>query len=218
MTQFVISACSGISAGDGPSGEGERSGVRRDDESPKRLPRLGFGCDQVPWLEADAGRGAGRPCAGAQVRTAVDLFTGSARVAQVVQQRGLAVTAADLASYSEILACCYIVTDADAVDLDELDALLAESDALPGFAATSLRRSASRPATSSPTTACAEDAIRHRLVDLVDHPLYPVLLTALIEAADRRFDHRAAHGLPEVVVAPVAQRGCAAASSTVGGH
>ena len=52
---------------------------------------------------------------GAQARTAVDLFTGSTRVAQEFKHRGLAVTAADLASYSEILARCYIVTDADAV-------------------------------------------------------------------------------------------------------
>ena len=60
--------------------------------------------------------------------TAVDLFTGSTRVAQEFKRRGLAVTAADLASYSEILARCYIVTDADAVDLD--DATEAEATAL----------------------------------------------------------------------------------------
>lgn len=122
---------------------------------------------------------------GAQARTAVDLFTGSTRVAQEFKHRGLAVTAADLASYSEILARCYIVTDADAVDLDELDALLAELDALPGVRGYVTETFCEQARYFQPHNGLRIDAIRHRLVDLVDHPLYPVLLTALIEAADR---------------------------------
>ena len=117
--------------------------------------------------------------------TAVDLFTGSTRVAQEFKRRGLAVTAADLASYSEILARCYIVTDADAVDLDELDALLAELDALPGVRGYVTETFCEQARYFQPHNGLRIDAIRHRLVDLVDHPLYPVLLTALIEAADR---------------------------------
>ena len=117
--------------------------------------------------------------------TAVDLFTGSTRVAQEFKHRGLAVTAADLASYSEILARCYIVTDADAVDLDELDALLAELDALPGVRGYVTETFCEQARYFQPHNGLRIDAIRHRLVDLVDHPLYPVLLTALIEAADR---------------------------------
>ena len=68
----------------------------------------------------------------AGARTAVDLFTGTTRVAQEFKRRGHHVTATDLASYSEVLARCYIATDASPVDLAELDGLLAELDALPG--------------------------------------------------------------------------------------
>ncbi len=50
-------------------------------------------------------------------RTALDLFTGTTRVAQEFCRRGVIVTAVDTASYSEILAQCYVVTDAATVDL-----------------------------------------------------------------------------------------------------
>ncbi len=117
--------------------------------------------------------------------TAVDLFTGTTRVAQEFSRPGLAVTAADLASYSETLARCYVVTDADAVDCDELDALLAELDALPGVRGYVTRTFCEQARYFQPANGQRIDAIRDRLVGLVDHPLYPVLLTALIEAADR---------------------------------
>ncbi|HET8615242.1 MAG TPA: DNA adenine methylase, partial [Actinomycetales bacterium] len=53
-------------------------------------------------------------------RTALDLFTGTTRVAQELKRRGLLVTAADTASYSEVFARCYIGTDAADVDAGEL--------------------------------------------------------------------------------------------------
>ena len=61
---------------------------------------------------------------GSGARTAVDLFTGTTRVAQEFKRRGLQVTAVDLASYSEVLARCYIATDATTVDPAELAGLL----------------------------------------------------------------------------------------------
>ena len=65
-------------------------------------------------------------------RTAVDLFTGTTRVAQEFKRRGLDVTATDLASYSEVLSDCYVATDADEVDLAALGAELDRLNALPG--------------------------------------------------------------------------------------
>lgn len=127
----------------------------------------------------------GRLARAAEASTALDLFTGTTRVAQEFKRRGLAVTAADLASYSEILARCYIVTDADAVDDDELDALLAELDALPGVRGYVTRTFCEQARYFQPHNGERIDAIRDRLVTMVDHPLYPVLLTALMEAADR---------------------------------
>ena len=65
-------------------------------------------------------------------RTAVDLFTGTTRVAQEFKRRGIEVTATDSASYSEVLSDCYIATDADEVDRAALGAELDRLNALPG--------------------------------------------------------------------------------------
>ena len=48
--------------------------------------------------------------------TAVDLFTGTTRVAQEFKRRGIEVTATDSASYSEVLSDCFIATDAAKID------------------------------------------------------------------------------------------------------
>ena len=54
--------------------------------------------------------------AGVGARTAVDLFTGTTRVAQELKKRGCEVTATDVATYSQVLSDCYIATDARDVD------------------------------------------------------------------------------------------------------
>lgn len=122
---------------------------------------------------------------GSGARTAVDLFTGTTRVAQEFKRRGLLVTAADLASYSEVLARCYVATDSGAVDAAELDALLAELNALPGVRGYVTETFCERARFFQPHNGQRIDAIRERLVELAGHRLYPVLLTALMEAADR---------------------------------
>ncbi len=43
-------------------------------------------------------------------REAVDLFTGTTRVAQELKRRGLTVTATDIATYSGVMSDCYIAT------------------------------------------------------------------------------------------------------------
>ena len=64
--------------------------------------------------------------------TALDLFTGTTRVAQAFKQRGAVVTAVDTARYSEVFAQCYVATDATAVDKDDLIDALAHLESLPG--------------------------------------------------------------------------------------
>ncbi len=54
----------------------------------------------------------GRIASAVGARTAVDLFTGTTRVAQEFKRRGLEVTAVDVATYAEVLARCYVATDA----------------------------------------------------------------------------------------------------------
>lgn len=117
--------------------------------------------------------------------TAVDLFTGTTRVAQEFKRRGIHTTACDLATYSQVLSDCYIATDAAAIDPAELAAVIMELNALPGtdgyFTETFCRQSRF----FQPKNGRRVDAIRDRLTSYADSPLYPILLTALILAADR---------------------------------
>lgn len=118
--------------------------------------------------------------------TAVDLFTGTTRVAQEFKQRGLYVTATDLATYSQVLSDCYIATDAADVDPAELGDAIARLNALPGKPGyfTSTFCEASRY--FQPKNGARVDAIRNLLAEeYVGTPLYPVLLTSLMLAADR---------------------------------
>lgn len=132
----------------------------------------------VPVLGAMAGA--------LEATTAVDLFTGTTRVAQEFKRRGLTVTAADIASYSEVLGECFISTDAATVDLDELrDAveLLSALPARPGYVT---RTFCEESRYFQPHNGARIDAIREVLEsDFRDSPLFPILLTSLLLAADR---------------------------------
>lgn len=121
-----------------------------------------------------------------EARTAVDLFTGTTRVAQEFKRRGLRVTAVDLATYSEVLAQCFIATDASSVDTDELAAALADLAGLPGRRGYVTRTFCEESRFFQPHNGQRIDAIRDRIEDRYrGSPLYPVLLTALLLAADR---------------------------------
>ncbi|HLN04968.1 MAG TPA: DNA adenine methylase, partial [Acidimicrobiales bacterium] len=52
---------------------------------------------------------------GCGASTAADLFTGTTRVAQELKRQGVNVTAVDTATYSEVLAQCYVGLDATTV-------------------------------------------------------------------------------------------------------
>jgi adenine-specific DNA-methyltransferase len=121
-----------------------------------------------------------------EARTALDLFTGTTRVAQEFKRRGAHVTAVDTASYSDVLARCYIETDATAVDKDALADALATLAALtpePGYFTETFCHQARY---FQPKNGARVDAMREHLASAyADSPLFPVLLTSLMLAADR---------------------------------
>lgn len=119
-------------------------------------------------------------------RTAVDLFTGTTRVAQEFKRRGIRVTANDIATYSEVFSQCYISTNADDVDGEELGDILNRLGSLPGKPGYFTRTFCEDARFFQPKNGARIDAIRDCLEDEYrSHPLFPVLLTSLILAADR---------------------------------
>lgn len=118
-------------------------------------------------------------------RTAVDLFTGTTRVAQELKRRGIHVTATDVATYSQVLSDCYIATDATTVDLAGLDEELARLSALPGTPGYITRTFCEEARFFQPKNGARIDAIRDALEEHRGSALFPVLLTSLMLAADR---------------------------------
>ena len=118
--------------------------------------------------------------------TALDLFTGTTRVAQEFKRRGGYVTAVDIARYSEVFAQCYIAADSHSVSSKELtDALdyLSHVSGEPGYFTDTF---CVQSRFFQPHNGERVDAIRNVLeTEFRESPLFPVLLTSLIEAADR---------------------------------
>jgi adenine-specific DNA-methyltransferase len=132
----------------------------------------------VPVLGAVAGA--------VEAATAVDLFTGTTRVAQEFKRRGVRTTAVDLASYSAVLSDCFVATDAATVDQAEVLTALAELDALPGRRGYFTETFCERSRFLRPENGRRVDAVRDAIEDrYADSPLRPVLLTSLLLAADR---------------------------------
>jgi adenine-specific DNA-methyltransferase len=126
----------------------------------------------------------GELCAGA--RTALDLFTGTTRVAQEFKRQGAHVTAVDTARYAEVFAQCYVELDGDTADRRAIEAAIADLAARPGIDGYFTETFCVRSRFFQPHNGRRIDAIR----DAIEHDyggswLYPVLLTSLIEAADR---------------------------------
>ncbi|MGH9056236.1 MAG: DNA adenine methylase [Acidimicrobiales bacterium] len=119
-------------------------------------------------------------------RTVLDLFTGTTRVAQEFKRRGAHVTAVDMARYSEVFAKCHIETDAAAVDKDDLREALRYLSSIPGEAGYFTETFCARSRYFQPFNGERVDAIRNALErEFRDSPLMPILLTSLIDAADR---------------------------------
>lgn len=119
-------------------------------------------------------------------RRALDLFTGTTRVAQAFKRRGAVVTAVDSTRCAAVLASCYVATDARDVALVELGKILADLDSLPGSPGYVTETFCVRSRYFQPHNGARIDAIRAAIArDHAGSPLEPVLLTSLIEAADR---------------------------------
>jgi adenine-specific DNA-methyltransferase len=127
-----------------------------------------------------------RICDEARARTALDLFTGTTRVAQAFKLLGAHVTAVDTARYAEVFARCYIEADATAVDKDDLRDAVEHLQSLPGRPGYVTETFCERARFFQPSNGARIDAIRDVLQrDYATSALYPILLTSLIEAADR---------------------------------
>ncbi|HWL02652.1 MAG TPA: DNA adenine methylase [Microbacteriaceae bacterium] len=128
----------------------------------------------------------GRVAEAVGARNAVDLFTGTTRVAQELKRRGLHVTAVDIATYSEVLADCYIATDAASVDEAELADALDDLRGVEPRAGYFTETFCVRARYFQPKNGMRVDAMRDRIeARYAGSPLHGVLLTALLEATDR---------------------------------
>ncbi len=124
--------------------------------------------------------------AGCQARTALDLFTGTTRVAQAFKQAGAQVTAVDRARYAAVLAGCYVATDAATVDRQLVERTVAELDGLPGEPGYVTETFCEQSRFFQPQNGARIDAVRAAIDErYAGSPLWPILLTSLMEAADR---------------------------------
>lgn len=122
----------------------------------------------------------------AGARTALDLFTGTTRVAQEFARRGGMVHANDTAAYSQVLAQCYLETDPQTLDADELTDALEQLAALPDRRGYVTEVFCEQARYFQPHNGMRIDAIRAGIDErYAGHPLRPLLLTSLLEAADR---------------------------------
>jgi adenine-specific DNA-methyltransferase len=119
------------------------------------------------------------------VRTACDLFAGTTRVGQGLRRLGLEVHSNDLATYSEAFGLAYIAADV-ALDRMRLERIVGELSALEGregyFTETFCRRARYLQPENGARVDAVRDRIEHYELSQVERG---VLLTALVEAADR---------------------------------
>jgi adenine-specific DNA-methyltransferase len=127
-----------------------------------------------------------RLCEAADARTALDVFTGTTRVAQAFKRTGARVTAVDTARYSHVFAQTYLATDARAVDLTELAAVIDDLNARPGAPGYFTETFCERSRFFQPFNGARVDAVRDAIErEHAGTPYHAILLTSLLEAADR---------------------------------
>jgi adenine-specific DNA-methyltransferase len=118
--------------------------------------------------------------------SALDLFTGTTRVAQAFKRAGARVTAVDSTRCASVLGSCYVGTDAATVDPAVLAGAVEALNRLPGRPGYVTETFCSRARYFQPHNGARIDAVRQAIAD--EHAgtaLEPVLLTSLLEAADR---------------------------------
>ncbi len=121
-------------------------------------------------------------------RTALDLFCGTTRVSQAFKGLGLTTTAVDKARCAHVLARCYVASDpgADPGLVDEVGAAVERLNALPGRAGYVTETFCVESRYFRPENGARIDAVREAIEEgWAGTRLWPVLLTSLLEAADR---------------------------------
>ncbi len=119
-------------------------------------------------------------------KTVLDLFTGTTRVAQELKRRKGLVTAVDTARYSEVFAQSWIETDAREINRRELQEALSYLSSIPGRPGYFTETFCRQARFIQPHNGERIDAIRDTMEEaFAGSPLYPILLTSLILAADR---------------------------------
>jgi len=119
------------------------------------------------------------------VHTALDLFSGTARVGHAWKRVGVRVTANDHNTYAQTLARCYVQTDARRVRSDA-ERLIAELATEPPRAGWFTQTYCEDARYFHPDNGARIEAIRERIAALSLEPeLESVLLVSLMEAADR---------------------------------
>lgn len=119
------------------------------------------------------------------VRTVIDLFSGTSRVGHALKAAGRRVLANDHNAYAATLARCYVQADREDV-LEDVTRLVAELNALPGEPGYVTRTFCEEARFFQPKNGARIDRIRRAIAErYLDPELEAVLLVALIEAADR---------------------------------
>ena len=134
----------------------------------------------VPALAALAGASG--------ARTALDLFCGTTRVAQAWKRLGLEVTAVDSARAAHVLARCYVATDpaADPDLVDRTAEAVRRLNTVPGRPGYVTATFCEASRYFRPENGARIDAVRDVIDDeYAGTDLWPVLVTSLMEAADR---------------------------------
>jgi adenine-specific DNA-methyltransferase len=120
--------------------------------------------------------------------TALDLFTGTTRVAQALKRLGIHTTAVDSSRAAHVLAQCYVATDPEQsptfrTEVAEAVEALNRLEGRPGYVTETFCRSSRF---FRPENGARIDAIRDAIEsDYAGTRLWPVLMTSLLEAADR---------------------------------
>lgn len=126
-------------------------------------------------------------CAGGDKLHVLDLFSGTARVGHALKAAGHRVTTNDWNRYAHVLATCYVQADVDRAA--EAQAHLERLQQLPGEAGYFTRTFCEQARFFQPANGARVDAIRDAIAALVndglDAELEAILLTSLMEAADR---------------------------------
>lgn len=128
----------------------------------------------------------GKLAAASGSRTALDLFTGTTRVAHAFKLSGMQVTAVDSASYSKVFADTWIALDKQSVPTRDLNDAVSYLSALEGEEGYFTQNFCVDARYFQPHNGERIDAIRNAIErDYRDSWLYAPLLAALILAADK---------------------------------